>query len=388
VPGEKTEKPTPKKLREARKDGNFPRTQEAATWVGVACGFALTPMSLQIAGERFRLIFAQLPAVADDPSPARAFAVLSGLPLAIILALLPACGAAVAGGVLATAIQGVYPSAKALKPDPKKLNPVNGLKRMFGPNAIWEAVKTMIKVVVIGLVVWNIGQGLFVGMLRGPMPLSVTLDSARSGITKLVWAAAAAGLLLAGADYGYQRHKVMKKLKMSLQDIKDENKQSEGDPQVKGQIRARQLAMSRNRMLANVATADVVLVNPTHLAVALVYKPGGGAPRVVAKGAGGIAAKIREHAHEHRVPVLEDKPLARALYTICEIGEEIPSELYMAVARILAFVMAAGKPAKPRPGTVPKPRKASGGTRMPDLPTRSQLRTRRRDELRKVRESR
>ena len=388
MPGEKTEKPTPKRLRDARRDGNFPRTPDAATWVAVACGLALTPMSLGIAGEKFRTLFAQLPAVANDPSPSRDLALLAGLPFAIIMALLPACGAAVCGAVLATAVQGVYPSSKAMKPDLKKMNPVNGLKRMFGPTAIWEGAKALIKVVVIGLVVWNIGQGLFLEMLRGPMPLSVTLESARSGIMKLVWSAVGAGLILALADYAYQRHKVMKKLRMSLQDIKDENKQSEGDPQVKGQIRARQLAMSRNRMLTNVATADVILVNPTHLAVALAYKQGGGAPRVVAKGAGGVAEKIREKAHEHRVPVLEDKPLARALYTICEIGEEIPSELYMAVARILAFVMSVGKPSKPRPGSVPKPRKATAGTSIPDLPSRSELRTRRRGELRKVRETR
>lgn len=385
--GEKTEKPTPKRLREARKEGNFPRTQDAGTWVAVACGLALTPMSLGMAGEKFRIIIAQLPQVAQDPSPSRAMALLGGLPMAVIMCLLPACAAAVGGAVLATAAQGVYPSAKAMKPNLKKMNPASGLKRMFGPGALWEGAKAMIKVAVIGLVVWNVGHGLFLDMLRGPMPLSVTLETARGGIMKLIWSAVGAGIILAGADYAYQRQKVMKKLKMSLQDIKDENKQSEGDPQVKGQIRARQLAMSRNRMLANVATADVVLVNPTHYAVAIVYKPGGGAPRVVAKGAGGVAAKIREQAHEHRVPVLEDKPLTRALHAICEIGEEIPSELYMAVARILAFVMSTGKPSKPRPGTVPRPRRASTATTIPELPTRSELRTRRREEIRKVRGS-
>jgi flagellar biosynthetic protein FlhB len=386
--GEKTEKPTPKKLREARKEGNFPRTQDAPTWVGVGAGLALTPLTLGLAAERFRGLFAQLPAVINDPTPERAFAVLSGLPMAVIVAVLPAGAAAVAGALLATAAQGVHPSSKGLKPDFKKMNPVTGLKRMFGGTALWETAKALIKVTVIGLVVYNVGKGLFADMLKGPMPLSATIASAHDGIEKLVWAAVAAGLLLAGADYGYQRHKVMKKLKMSLQEIKEEHKASEGDPQVKGQIRARQLALSRNRMLTNVATADVVLVNPTQLAVALVYRQGGGAPRLVAKGQGAIAAKIRQKAHESRVPVLEDKPLARALYAICEIGEEIPSELYMAVARILAFVMSTGKPAKPRPGFVPQPRRPGAGVPLPELPGRSELRARRRQEIRKTRESR
>ena len=148
-----------------------------------------------------------------------------------------------------------------------------------------------------------------------------------------MWAAVVAGVFIAGADYAYQRRQVMKQLKMSMFEIKQEHKQSEGDPQVKAAIRQKQMAMSRNRMLSNVATADVVLVNPTHLAVALKYQVGAGAPRVVAKGAGAIALKIREQAQEARVPVVEDKPLCRVIYRSVELEEEIPAELYAAVAR-------------------------------------------------------
>ena len=127
---------------------------------------------------------------------------------------------------------------------------------------------------------------------------------------------------------------------MSLQEVKDEHKQADGDPQMKGMVRERQMRMSRNRMMADVATADVVLVNPTHVAVALKYDPASGAPRVVAKGQGAIATKIRERAHEHRVPLVKDVPLARAVHGACEVGDEIPPELYAAIARVLAFLFA------------------------------------------------
>ena len=126
---------------------------------------------------------------------------------------------------------------------------------------------------------------------------------------------------------------------MSKQEVKDEYRKTEGDPHVKGQIRARQYAAARNRMMADLTKADVVVVNPTHVAVALRYDPAKGAPRVVAKGSGTLAAKIREKATEHRIPMVQDVPLARALYAGCELGQEVPPEFYGAVARVLAFIM-------------------------------------------------
>ncbi len=183
------------------------------------------------------------------------------------------------------------------------------------------------------------------------------------------------------ADYFYQRHEVMKQLMMTPKDIKDEYKQQEGDPMLKGAIRQKQMAMARNRMMAEVPTANVILTNPTHLSIALKYEQGKGAPKVVAKGSGTVAMAIREMARENRVPIVEDKPLARALFRVCEVGEEIPAELYMAVARILAFVMAAGKP-----GRNAATRKPPTKTTVPDvLPTRSQLSARRRRELSEAR---
>jgi flagellar biosynthetic protein FlhB len=175
----------------------------------------------------------------------------------------------------------------------------------------------------------------------------------------------------------------MKQIKMTPKEIRDEHKQSEGDPMMKGAIRSKQMAMSRNRMLAAVAEADVVLVNPTHYAIALRYQAHRGAPRVVAKGSGALALKIRERARENRVPVVEDKPLTRLLHRICDVEDEIPAELYMAVARILAFVMAAGKPSR----TATARRPVTPGAALPLLPSKARMRTRRAQERRDDRRS-
>jgi flagellar biosynthetic protein FlhB len=150
---------------------------------------------------------------------------------------------------------------------------------------------------------------------------------------------AVAGLVMAAADYAMARRRTGKQLRMTKEEVKQEHRQAEGDPLVKSAIRSRQLAAARNRMLADVADADVLLVNPTHVAVALRYQPERGAPRVVARGAGAIAARIRERAAEERVPMVRDVPLTRALYRSTEVGMEIPRELWAAVAQVLAFVL-------------------------------------------------
>jgi flagellar biosynthetic protein FlhB len=375
----KTEKPTQKKLRDARKEGQFPRTPDASTWTAIAAGAALIPKSVSVTAGQARQLLARLPDVAMDPTPARALAVLDAMPLAILKSAAPVCLAALLGGLLATMAQGVYPSSKVMKPKFSRMNPKEGIKRMFGTRSLWEALKSVAKVAVIATVVWVLGKHLVPELAgSGTLPLSATVQRAQKGLQTMIWSAAAAGLVLAVADYAYQRHTVMKQLMMTPKEIKDEFKQTEGDPMLKGAIRAKQLAISRNRMLAKVPEANVVLVNPTHLSIALKYRAGQGAPRVVAKGAGSVALKIREIARDNRIPVVEDKPLARAIYRVCELDEEIPSELYMAVARILAFVMAAGKP-----GRHAGPRRPTYKTPVPeDLPTKAVLRARRAREIR------
>jgi flagellar biosynthetic protein FlhB len=378
----KTEKPTPKKLREGRKQGQFPRTQDASTWVGIAAGAAMLPRSCTMLADTFReLLTSSLPAVAASPEPAHALKALSALPLAVLLPLAPVALAALAGSILATAAQGAYLTTKTLVPKMNRLSPKQGIKRMFGTRAGWEAVKALAKVTAIGVVVVVLGRSRLPQLTgAGVMPLGVVLDWTRSGIETLLWATAATGLVLALADYAFQRRTVMKDLKMTPREVKDEMRQSEGDPAVKGAIRSRQLAISRNRMLSAVSGADVVLVNPTHIAVALKYERGRGAPRVVAKGSGSLALKIREIAREHRVPVVEDKPLARTIYRVCDLDDEIPAELYLAVARILAFVMAAGTPSRGA-----GPRRPVTATPVPELPTKSVLRARRARENREAR---
>lgn len=377
---DKTEKPTPRRLKKARSEGQVARTQDAATWLGIAAGAAMLPTSVAATGDQVRVMLAQLPSVGADPAPERALRILGQLPMAVIHGAAPVCLAAAAGAVVATVVQGVYPSGKGLKPNFKRMNPKEGLKRMFGPKAAWEAFKAVAKVAVIATVVVVLGRNLVPELAGGGgAPLSTTVERAKHGLETTVWAAAVAGLVLALFDYAYQRRSVMKQLRMSKHDLKEEHKQQEGDPQLKGAIRSKQMAMSRNRMMAAVSTANVVLVNPTHLAVALRYRPGGGAPTVVAKGAGGVALKIRELARQNRVPVVEDRPLARTLFRICDLNDEIPAELYLAVARILAFVMAAGTPGSRAGASRPAP------SDLPVLPSRGELRARRTKELRAAR---
>jgi len=171
------------------------------------------------------------------------------------------------------------------------------------------------------------------------LPLGGVLGSTTGAIITMMRLTAVAGITIGLADYAVARRRTEKQIRMTKDEVKQEAKQTEGDPHMRSAIRSRQIRMSRNRMMADIAQADVVVVNPTHVAVALKYEPHRGAPRVVAKGAGAIAAKIRERASEHRVPMVEDVPLARALHRSCEIGQEVPAELFQAVARVLALVM-------------------------------------------------
>ena len=378
----KTEKPTPRRLRKARQEGQFPRTQDAGTWLAVIAAAAMLPRTAQLLTDDVRTGLARLQTVGSDPTPARALQALQAMPGQVLMAAAPMAIAAVTAAVLATAAQGVHLTTKTLVPKFSRLSPQQGLKRMFGVRSAWEAIKGLAKVSAIALVVLALARGLVPDLLAGTLPLGAVIDRTRGGLQTLLFSVALAGLVMALADYAYQRHTVMKQLRMTPREIRDEAKQTEGDPQLKSAIRSRQLAISRNRMLSQVARADVVVVNPTHYAVALKYEPARGAPRVVAKGVDALALKIRRLAHENRVPVVEDKPLARTLYRICDLDEEIPVELYLAVARILAFVMAAGRPA--RSSTTAR-RPSAPAAPLPELPGRAVLRARRARQVREAR---
>lgn len=338
---EKTEAPTQKKLKEARKEGRVARSPDLGAWLGIAAAGLVLPMTVTRGFDAVREVLVKIQAVADDPDPAVAVSVLADGLKSVALVCAPLAVVTVFVAIAAATAQGgLHMATKNLKPQFSKLNPMQGLKRLFGPQAAWEAVKILAKSAVLGAVLWMAVKGLVPVLVgSGTMPLASTIGVVTGGAGTLIRTAVVAGVALAIADYMVVRKRVMKQVRMTRKEVMDEHKQSEGDPQLKGAIRSKQLAMSRNRMMSEVATADVVLVNPTHVAVALRYEPGKGAPRVVAKGAGAVAAKIRARAAEHRVPMVEDVPLARALHGACELGQEIPSEAYAAVARILAFVV-------------------------------------------------
>jgi flagellar biosynthesis protein FlhB len=337
---QKTEKPTPRKLKEAKRNGQIARSPEIASWLGMLVAIYIGRITAANTIKLGRSLFAEAGDAIAHPDTASALHMLSAgmMKGAIIVAPL-ALGILVTGVVASAAQGGVHVSSKSLKPKFDNLNPFKGLKKVFGIRSIWEATKAVIRTAVLSLLLYQ--------TIKTVVPLSQTgavvpLDTVlhKMGIAAFSFArnAAVAGLLMAIADYIYQYKKMRTTLKMTKQEVKDEYRNSEGDPQQKSLIRSRQMAMRRMRMMRDIATADVVLVNPTHVAVALKYESGSGAPRVVAKGAGAVAARIRAEAEKHRVPMVEDIALARAIYRVCDIGQEIPYEIFMAVARILAFV--------------------------------------------------
>ena len=337
--GEKTEKATPKRRKEARKEGQVARTPELGAWSALLLFTLALPTLAHREGAALTALFEDALVTIRQPSVDEAFRVLregaghAFLSLVVLGAMVMFIGVAAA-----VAQGGFFVATKAVKPSAKKLNPVSGIKRIFGPQMFWEGAKTLVKSAAVALLVWSAVRTMMpvIGAPTSPeLMLSHTSDHALG----LVRSVALAGLVMGALDYAWQRRKVGKQTKMSKDDIRQEYKQAEGDPLVKSAIRARQLAAARNRMMADVPTADVVLVNPTHVAVALRYDPESGAPVVVARGAGIVAAKIRELAAEASVPLVRDVPLARALYASTQVGMEIPAELFAAVAQVLAFVI-------------------------------------------------
>jgi flagellar biosynthetic protein FlhB len=228
---------------------------------------------------------------------------------------------------------------KPLKPSFSKVNPVNGLKRLFSPRSLWEAAKQTLRVILLTLVAWKTVIGFVpVATAAGPLSSMAIASMVATRALSLTRQVAAIGLGLAVMDYVVQYRKTARQMRMTKQEVREDSKATEGNPLVRGAIRRRQRQMARNRMLAAVARADAVVLNPTHFAVAVSYVRGQGAPKVVAKGVDFLALRIREEATLHRVPLVEDPPLARALYVACEVEQEIPTALYEAVARLLTFI--------------------------------------------------
>ena len=335
---ERTEQATDKRMKEVRSKGQLSKSQDLTAWLGIGAAALMMPATIALAADAGTMQLFQIGAIASNPDPDEALGTL-GLGLSSLMSSLTPILAVVGVVVLLGSVaQGVH--VKKLSGKYEQFNLVSGAKRLFGMQAVWQGVKALMKTVVVGLVLYLVVQGLM-PLLMGAGGLSVgaVLEAAAAGTGSLLQSAVAAGLVLAAADVFVVLRRNQKKTRMTKKEVRDENKSSEGDPLIKSQRRSRQLAMSRNRMIGAIAGADVVLVNPTHVAVALSYEPGKSAPRVVAKGSGTLAARIRAEAEAKQVPMVRDIPLARALHASCELGQEIPVDLYNAVAHVLMFVM-------------------------------------------------
>lgn len=341
---DRTEKPTARHRRRAREKGQVARSPDLSGSLVVTAGLlALSitgPKVVQAGAGALREMLGEI------ASPRRA-TTASGLDqlMHTSLNVMTAAVAPVAGVCLATAVLagvaqvGFRPTPQALKPDFRRINPASGARNLLGANGIFEALKTVAKVAVVGAVAalallpGLTGLASYVGI--SPAGLGGLSAGTALGVAQR---AAFAYLLIGLIDYGWRRWRHEQQLMMSKQQVKDEARQYGVSAEVKAALRRRQMQIARARMMAAVPTADVVVTNPTHYAVALLYDGSRTAPEVVAKGKDLIAAQIRRVAEENDVPVVSDPPLARALHASVEIGQVIPQELYAAVARVLAFV--------------------------------------------------
>ncbi|MRV71409.1 flagellar type III secretion system protein FlhB [Duganella sp. FT92W] len=340
---EKTEPASQKRLEQAREEGDVPRSREVATFtVLMTAGAGLW---ITGAGLVRDLSSAMVSGLALSPEQIYNPDVLLtrvGIDIGrVMLACMP-LGLAVMFVALASPmlVGGWLFSGKAITPNFMKLNPINGLTNMISTNALVELVKAIAKTIVVGFVAY------LVVMRQREAVIQLVTEPLGAGMAHLLEMLAMSFLFIVGAlgfiaaiDAPYQLWHYANKLKMTRQELIQESKESDGNPQIKGKIRQMQREMAKRRMMADVPTADVVVTNPTHYAVALKYADGSrGAPKVVAKGTDEVAAKIRELAKEHKVTILEAPPLARALFKHSDIGDEIPERLYAAVAEVLAYV--------------------------------------------------
>jgi flagellar biosynthetic protein FlhB len=359
---EKTEPASQKKIDDARKEGDVPRSRELATFtVLMTSGIGLWVFGSKLVRELSAVLVSGLSldreqiynsdVLINRVTTDVGSILLACLPLAIAIMCVALASPLLIGGWLF--------SSKSFMPNFGKLNPIKGIGNMFSKNALVELFKAIGKTLVVGVVAW------FVVMSEKEAVIGLAVEPLLAGSVHLGDLVATAFLymvgglgLIAAIDGPYQMWHYADKLKMTRQEMIQESKESDGNPEMKGRIRQMQREMSKRRMMADVPTADVVVTNPTHYAVALKYTDGqGGAPRVVAKGSDEVAAKIRELARENKVALLEAPALARALHKHTEIGDEIPEALYSAVAEVLAYVFQL------------RTYKTSGGT-YPDRPTK------------------
>lgn len=342
---ERSEEATPKRKEEARKQGQVARSRAlipTAALLGAVLVLPMTSASLGASSQRVFYGFFSLAGESREISPEELFA----LAMETARLLLPALALLFSVVVVASVGSGLLQtrflwSTELLRPDFSRLNPLSGFRRLLSMEALGDVAKSLLELTLLGAV------GFFA--LRGDVTALASLSSFEFGdifafgVREGIWllkAGVGVMVVISLLDYLFQHWRLQAQLRMSRQEIKEETREQEGDPHVKGRLRALRQKMARQRMMAEVPKADVVITNPTHLAIALRYRPEEmTAPRVLAKGAGFVAQRIREIARANSIPIMENKPLARVLYQQVEVGREIPESLYRAVAEVLAYIL-------------------------------------------------
>lgn len=348
--GEKTEPATSKKLNDIRKEGQVAKSKELITAVSLMSLFIILKIYLSKLGtgliDVYTQVYNSISKVVDDSYnglPIRtAGSVMQQVIIDMIKLVIPILLVAIVIAILGNMLQQKWMvTAKPLQPKFSKISPISGFKRMFSARQLVELIKSIAMISIIMIVVYNtVKSKMNILLTFYDVGLNTALSTIGSIIIDLGIKISAVFLIVGFADLFYQRIKFKNDNMMTKQEIKDEFKNTEGDPQVKGQIKRRMQEVSRRRMMQQLPEADVVITNPTHFAVALKYEPDAGkAPVVIAKGADYLAFQIKDKAKEYNIAIVENKPLARILYHNIDIGMEIPPELYQAVAEILAVVM-------------------------------------------------
>ncbi len=344
--GEKTEEATTKKLNDVRKEGNVAKSTEIVTAATLLALYLCLKFAMGFVGNRlikaFSIFYTLIPRYVEDGIDVAGFSYLlcQGI-LNLGLVILPFLLTGVLVAFFANFLQFKFKvTAKPLQPKFSKMNPINGIKRMFSLNTLMELLKSIVKIVFIAYLAYGVfsahAKDLY---LLYDMSISQNILLMYDIILELLLKICMLFFVIAAVDFMYQKWKFKEDNKMTKQEVKDEFKNQEGDPKVKGQQRQRMQQASQRRMMAAIPEADVVITNPTHFAVALSYKSGQNqAPVVVAKGADFLAGRIKEIAKQNHVDIVENKPLARMLYYNVDLDAEIPPELYQAVAEVLAYV--------------------------------------------------
>lgn len=347
--GDKTEPATEKKLNDARKEGQVAKSREVANGLGLLGVFIILKLWVGHMGTQlltiFSLVYEKIPQVVvfwNGDMPVRDIAVIfREMIFEILEIIIPILAIGFLIAFVSDVVQvGWKPTTKPMQPKLSKLNPASGLKKIFSVNSLVELIKSIVKICLVGYISYQyIIDRIPLLLSLYDMPLMQGVKLAADTVITLGIRISALYMVIAAADFAYQKLKFKKDMRMTKQEVKDEYKQSEGDPQIKGKIRQKMQEASRRRMMQDLPQADVVITNPTHFAVAVKYDAKvSDAPIVIAKGEDYMAAKIKEAAKEYGIEIVENKPLARMLYANVDIGQAIPPELYQAVAEVLAYV--------------------------------------------------